>query len=692
MPDLPAGPTEDLPRRRRGWPVDPAATAESAESSWADLVRRETAWMAEAAGVVADPQVSPFAERPVRRHADDEAAGQTGNTGNPGHGAEPLTPFAPFTPAGVPADRDEQAAPQAHPVPAEPSAGGQGSTVETRILSRRAARRAALPEQIDERPGGTSEPATAAGSTTTIVLPPIAPGGESGGRTPHRMRRRRPGTLPEVFLVDVEPTTTSLRVQERAPATGPLPTVQRRATSPVVSSPLPSPSIASPSIASPVPPHADGPGGFPLTLASAEDSADRAAVPPAGGDADDVPAAHDETVNHGSGEHSSTGQGSTGQGGAEYTGTEPVGYGLVGTESVDRHPHGTPPGDDERSGPNEGARGSGRADHSASVPGAMPVPGTTPVPAVMPAVERADHPAGRRSRRGSRSGAAEPVPGGSGPADPEQPRRRGAGRNLPLAILIGAVLGGLVLASLLIRKEAFVGLVSAAAVIAVWELAGALSVKEITVPVIPLAVGSLGMLVSAFVAGEDGLLVSFALTAFGVLLWRVIDGADGAARDVAASVFTAAYIPFLAGFTILMVAAPDGPHRVIVYFLVTVASDIGGYTSGVLFGRHPMAPTVSPKKSWEGFAGSAITCIVVGVLGVVLLLHGPWWAGTAVGAAAVITATLGDLAESLIKRDLGIKDMGNLLPGHGGMMDRIDSLLLTAPVVYVLLSLLVPMG
>jgi phosphatidate cytidylyltransferase len=278
---------------------------------------------------------------------------------------------------------------------------------------------------------------------------------------------------------------------------------------------------------------------------------------------------------------------------------------------------------------------------------------------------------------------------------PEQPapeRRSRAGRNLPMAIGVGVGLAAVVLASLLIRKEAFVGVVCLAAVLAVWELAGAMAAKQIMVPVVPLAVGSVGMLVSAFVAGEDGLLVSFALTAFGVLLWRIIDGPEDAARDVAASVFAAAYVPFLAGFTMLMLAAPDGAMREIVFILLVVASDTGGYAAGVLFGKHPMAPTVSPHKSWEGFAGSAIGCMAVGTLGVVFLLHGQWWAGTAAGAAAVVTATLGDLSESLLKRDLGIKDMGNLLPGHGGMLDRVDALLLTAPVTYVLLSLLVPIG
>jgi phosphatidate cytidylyltransferase len=123
-----------------------------------------------------------------------------------------------------------------------------------------------------------------------------------------------------------------------------------------------------------------------------------------------------------------------------------------------------------------------------------------------------------------------------------------------------------------------------------------------------------------------------------------------------------------------------------------VASDVGGYVVGATFGRHPMAPTVSPKKSWEGFCGSLLFCMVTGAFAVQYGLHGPWWAGVAVGAAAAVSATLGDLGESLLKRDLGVKDMGRLLPGHGGIMDRMDSLLPTAPVVYVLLAILIPMG
>jgi phosphatidate cytidylyltransferase len=264
-----------------------------------------------------------------------------------------------------------------------------------------------------------------------------------------------------------------------------------------------------------------------------------------------------------------------------------------------------------------------------------------------------------------------------------------AGRNLPAAIGVGVLLGGLTLASLFTRPEAFVALASLVVVLAVWELAGAMAAKQIVVPVIPLAVGSLGMLVSAYIAGEEGLLVSFTLTGFGVLLWRIIDGLEGALRDVTAGLFTAAYVPLLAGFAILLLADDDGPKRVVTFIVVTVASDIGGYIAGVLAGRHPMAPTISPKKSWEGFAGSVLFCLIAGVACVVLLLDGRWWVGLLLGAAAAVCATLGDLSESLIKRDLGVKDMGSLLPGHGGIMDRLDSLLPNAPVAFLLLHLLV---
>ena len=162
-----------------------------------------------------------------------------------------------------------------------------------------------------------------------------------------------------------------------------------------------------------------------------------------------------------------------------------------------------------------------------------------------------------------------------------------------------------------------------------------------------------------------------------------------AKNAVLEEVLVVGWLPLLAGFAMLMLAADDGAQRVVVFVLLTVCSDVGGYVAGVLFGRHPLAPTVSPKKSWEGLGGSVVLCLVAGVASVTLMLGGTWWAGALVGLAAVFAATLGDLSESILKRDLGIKDMGTLVPGHGGVLDRLDSLLAVAPTTWLLLHLLV---
>ena len=149
-------------------------------------------------------------------------------------------------------------------------------------------------------------------------------------------------------------------------------------------------------------------------------------------------------------------------------------------------------------------------------------------------------------------------------------------------------------------------------------------------------------------------------------------------------------MPLLAGFAALLLAPDDGAGRVIAFIVTVVCSDVGGFAAGVLFGKHPMAPSISPKKSWEGMAGSLSACMLAGVLLIGLMLGGPWWAGLIFGAAIAVSATVGDLGESLIKRDLGIKDMGDLLPGHGGLMDRMDSLLPSAAIAYLLLAVFVP--
>jgi phosphatidate cytidylyltransferase len=274
-----------------------------------------------------------------------------------------------------------------------------------------------------------------------------------------------------------------------------------------------------------------------------------------------------------------------------------------------------------------------------------------------------------------------------------QPTGR-AGRNLGAAVAVSVILGGLVVVSLAFDKRGFVAVVVVAMVVAHLELSAAVGTAGIRVASVPVVAGSTAMLIGAYAEGAELLVALLAVTVLAALVWRLFDGTGpgGYVRDISASLFTLLYAPFLACFALLMLREDDGVARILTFVLVTIASDIGGYAVGVLFGRHPMAPSVSPKKSWEGFAGSVTFCVVVGMLSVRYLLDGQWWAGAVVGACLVASATLGDLVESLVKRDLGIKDMGSLLPGHGGLMDRLDSLLPSAPIAWAVLALLVPVA
>ncbi len=283
--------------------------------------------------------------------------------------------------------------------------------------------------------------------------------------------------------------------------------------------------------------------------------------------------------------------------------------------------------------------------------------------------------------------AVDAVVATSEPAPPK------AGRDLRAAVGVGLLLAGLVIGTLIISPAAFLVVVVVAVSYGAWELRRAIASRGMVVPLVPLLLGAVGMLVSAYLRGGEALVVTFGLTIVGLLVWRVADGLAGAARDLSASALVVFYPVFLGGFASMMLAAPDdGRQRIVVFILVTVFSDIGGYAVGVLFGKHPMAPSLSPKKSWEGFAGSVASCAAVGAVSLPLLLGGQWWQGALLGVAAASGATLGDLIESSIKRDLGIKDMGALLPGHGGLMDRLDSLVIVAPVAWALLLLFVPLA
>jgi len=276
-------------------------------------------------------------------------------------------------------------------------------------------------------------------------------------------------------------------------------------------------------------------------------------------------------------------------------------------------------------------------------------------------------------------------------SEPKSARTR-TGRNLPLAAAIGAALGGLVLVTLFTVKATFLIYVGAVGGLGLWELRQALSGRGISLPLVPIVAGGVAMFTLAYWYGAQPALAAMAVTVLVLMAWRLPGGAAGYLRDLTASVFTLAYLPMLGVFVPLMLSAPDGARRTLIFVVLAIGSDIGGYFAGIFAGRHAMAPAISPHKTWEGFAGSVVLCLAAGAVLLPWLLHGHVWQGLVLGAAAVAAATLGDLVESMIKRDLQIKDMGSVFPGHGGAMDRLDSLIFVAPVAWLLMSVFVPPG
>lgn len=281
----------------------------------------------------------------------------------------------------------------------------------------------------------------------------------------------------------------------------------------------------------------------------------------------------------------------------------------------------------------------------------------------------------------------------TGPEDSAEPTSKSSrsGRDLPAAIAVGVALGAAILASLFTVRYLFIAVIAVAIVVGTVELALALrKAAQIRIALVPVLLGGQAMIWFTWPFGLPGTAIAFVLTVLVCLLWRLPGGAAGYVRDIGASVFVAAYLPLFASFAAMLVLPEDGVGRVLSFLIVVIACDTGGYLAGILRGRHPMTPRISPKKTWEGFAGSLAAGILGGGLTCGLLLDCPAWQGVLFGAAVVLTATLGDLVESLIKRDLGIKDMGNTLPGHGGLMDRLDSLLPSAVVSWLLLSAFLP--
>lgn len=280
---------------------------------------------------------------------------------------------------------------------------------------------------------------------------------------------------------------------------------------------------------------------------------------------------------------------------------------------------------------------------------------------------------------------------GPAPSPAASSRTSRAGRDLPVAIGVGVGVGAVAIALLVLWRPGFAGLIAVVVAAAVWEMRGTLQrARGITIAWLPVLVGAVATVLCTWWWGHRAQILGVVLTALAVLFDRLRRGADGYLAGVTASIFLAVYLGGLGSFATLLVQPADGFGRMLVFLIAVVSSDTGGYAVGVLAGRHPMAPTISPKKSWEGFAGSVLAATAGAAIALPLLLHAHWWYGAILGCVVALVAVGGDLAESLIKRDIGVKDMGTLVPGHGGVMDRLDSLLPGAVVAWVLLTVLVP--
>jgi phosphatidate cytidylyltransferase len=303
-------------------------------------------------------------------------------------------------------------------------------------------------------------------------------------------------------------------------------------------------------------------------------------------------------------------------------------------------------------------------------------------------------------------GQAEQAPAQRARTRGKQPRSNPtpkAGRNLPAAVVVGLAMLFAVLGGLLFLPLGFVAVTTTFAVFGVWEIYRALEANGTRMPIVPVMTGTVAMPFCAYLGGIESLLFAMLLSSVAVLLWRSVESAAGSANSIFAGVFALGWVPFFISFAALPLhaaggatplglwpggAIPDGAWQVAVMLLLVVSNDTFGYLVGASLGKHPMAPKISPKKSWEGFAGSVAGAMLIGVLASLFVLDKPWWVGIILAVGTVTAATAGDLAESMVKRELGVKDMSSILPGHGGVMDRLDSIVFASPVVFILYGLL----
>ena len=267
-----------------------------------------------------------------------------------------------------------------------------------------------------------------------------------------------------------------------------------------------------------------------------------------------------------------------------------------------------------------------------------------------------------------------------------------AGRNLPRAIGFGLIIGLSMLLSLIFVKSLFMIVCAVLVTFTSIELASALRFAGRDVPRVPTVIAALAMIPATFYFADEGKWLAFLGGVLLVAVWRLAEmalprhrtTARELSKDIGAGTFIQGYVVFLGGFGVLLTARDGGEWWTLAFLLIVISTDIGAYASGLMFGKHPMAPRISPKKTWEGFAGSVVAALVSGIILSIFMIQMEWWFGIVFGLTMVATATIGDLTESLIKRDLGIKDISTWLPGHGGFLDRLDSILPSAAAAYAL--------
>ncbi len=262
-----------------------------------------------------------------------------------------------------------------------------------------------------------------------------------------------------------------------------------------------------------------------------------------------------------------------------------------------------------------------------------------------------------------------------------------AGRKLLPSIAVSLSLIALIWFALAYHREIFATVVTVAVLLGIREIVRAFSARGIYLSLRALIIASIALSYAAWIGGVGGLAIATAIAIPVLLIGLLRKGPEGFVASATATTFSLLYLPFLGGFLILLGRTSNGFERVMTFVILVSCNDTFGYILGTLFGKHPLVPKISPKKSWEGLVGSFVFTVTGGVLAFTLIMEMAWWIGAIAGLMIVFTATCGDLIESAMKRDLELKDMGTLLPGHGGMLDRLDSVLISAPALWLALEL-----